>query len=157
MLPGAFEFGPTLSLHPRSDRSVTNQKTEKTLRRILQNEGHALNTLRKYGETGVDILAPRRRTKLFIEVIGHKSRAPARSKDFYESFFRAVSRVNEAAARCIIAMPSLVARGLPQRARHYGGAWKRIGESFPELEIWPVDTKAKTFSATRWNDWLKLA
>jgi hypothetical protein len=132
---------------------VTNQATESTLRSLLEDEGFTLSTARNNGETGVDILATRKRTKLFIEVIGHKSSPPARSKDFYESFFRAISRIKDGAQKCVIALPSLAGRGLPARARHYGDAWTRIGTSFPELQIWLVDTTNSTYTKTQWNDW----
>jgi len=71
-----------------------------------------------------------------------------------QAFFRAVSRIEDGATRCIIALPSRWANGLPQRARQYGKAWLRIGQAFPELEIWLVDTKARTYATTKWSDWL---
>ena len=134
---------------------VTNQSTETALRSLLKAEGFSLSTVRSHGETGVDILAIRGRTKFFIEVIGHKSSPPARSKDFYESFFRAISRIRDGAQKCVIAMPSFAARGLPDRARHYGEVWNRIGTSFPELEIWLVDTDNPSYVRTRWNKWAR--
>ena len=134
---------------------VTNRDTESTLRSLLEDEGFTLNAIRKHGETGEDILATRKSTKLFIEVIGHKSSPPARAKDFFESFFRAISRIKGGAQKCVIALPSLAKRGLPLRARQYGSAWARIGTSFPELEIWLVDTTNSTYTKTQWNDWIK--
>ena len=114
-----------------------------------------MSSQRTNGETGVDILATRKRSKLYIEVIAHKSSPPARSKDFYESFFRVVSRIKDGAGRCVIAMSSHAERGLPARAKQYGEAWIRIGDAFPELEIWLVDPVQSAYTKTRWNDWFK--
>lgn len=63
--------------------------------------------------------------------------------------------LNKSATHCVIALPKLFERGLPQRAKHYGVACKRIGEAFPELEIWLIDVENKTYKKTEWNSWLK--
>lgn len=133
---------------------VSNYDTEKCLRKILLREGFILNRKRAHGETGVDILARRGQEQLFIEVIGYKSSPPARAKDFYEAFFRTISRLKDGATKCIIAMPIQAKKGLPARAGQYGKAWERIGLSFPELEIWLVDLDNQEYSQTQWNDWL---
>jgi hypothetical protein len=133
---------------------VSNQAAETSLRRALEREGYTLNRLRNYGETGVDILATLGATKLYIEVIGHKSSPPARSKDFYEAFFRAISRTSEGAEHCVMALPNLAGRGLPSRAKHYGAAWRRLGEAFPELQIWLIDVENDTYEKSSWNRWL---
>jgi hypothetical protein len=132
---------------------VTNQKTEKTLRRLLKVEGYSLSRVRRNGETGVDVIAKGKGEEIFIEVIGHASSPPKRSRDFYESFFRAISRLKDGAKRCVIALPSISGQGLPQRAKHYGVAWKRIGQAFPELQIWLVDVTTKSYECTQWNKW----
>ena len=134
---------------------VKNSATEKALRKALKSKGYTLSPGRKNGDTGVDILAKKEGLQVHIEVIGHKSSAPARSKDFFESFFRAVSRLKDGASRCVIAMPNLAKRGLPLRAKHYGQAWTRISDAFPELEIWLVDVKGKAFVETKWSSWAK--
>jgi hypothetical protein len=133
---------------------VRNDDTENCLRTILLNEGYQLNPMRSYGETGVDIIAEKDDKKLHIEVIGYKSSGPARAKDFYEVFFRSISRLKDGAKRCVIAMPSLAEKGLPARAKQYGIAWQRIGDTFPELEIWLVDIKNQSYTQTKWNDWV---
>ena len=132
---------------------ISNADTEKCLRALLLSEGYELSLKRAYGETGVDILAVKEEEKLHIEVIGYKARGPARAKDFYESFFRAISRIKDGATRCVIAIPNLAEWGLPARARQYGEAWIRIGQMFPELEIWLVETEAQSYKRTMWNDW----
>ena len=133
---------------------VTNAATEACLRDLLGREGYSLNDPRGIGELGVDIVATNGSEEIHIEVIGYKSSGPARAKDFYEAFFRAVSRIKDGATRYVIAMPHLARRGLPQRARQYGVAWSMIGETFTGLEIWLVDVEDKVLDRSRWNDWL---
>jgi hypothetical protein len=135
--------------------AVSNHDTEICLRTILSNEGYQLSPMRNHGETGVDIIAKKDNEKLHFEVIGYKSRGPTRAKDFYEVFFRAISRLKDGAVRCVIAMPNFAERGLPARANQYGIAWKRIGKAFPEIEIWLVDIENQIYRQTKWNDWLK--
>ena len=133
---------------------IKNEDVEKRLRDMLEAEDYALSKLRNWGETGVDILATKDGETFHIEVIGYKSSGPARAKDFYEVFFRAVSRLNDGAAHCVIALPKQFKTGLPQRARQHGIAWKRIGDAFPELEIWLIDVENKTYKKTGWESWL---
>lgn len=132
---------------------VSNQETEECLRACLTAEGYALNVLRTHGQTGVDILATKGDEEIFIEVIGFKQSRPARAKDFYEVFFRAVSRLANGAKHCVIALPRRSELGLPARAKHYGEAWLRIGKAFPELSIWLVDTEARSYKRTAWDEW----
>jgi hypothetical protein len=136
-------------------RSVKNEDVEKSLRERLEAEGYTLSKSRGHGETGVDILATKDEEAFHIEVIGYKSTGPARAKDFYQVFFRAVSRLNDDATHCIIALPQQFERGLPQRAKQHRIAWKRIGDAFPELEIWLIDVENKTHKRTEWGSWLK--
>lgn len=134
---------------------IANAAVEACLREVLAREGFALNRQRAFGETGVDVVATRGDEKIFIEVTGFKSSGPARSKDFYESFFRAVSRLREGPGKLAIALPSRAELGLPARAGQYGEAWHRIGRAFPELEIWLVDVEKRTYRRTAWNDWAR--
>jgi hypothetical protein len=133
---------------------VTSEAVEKVLRELLAGDGYSLNKARSYGETGTDILAKKGNEKIHVEVIGYKSSGPARAKDFFESFFRAISRIKDGAKKCVIAVPAQSSVGLPARAKQYGEAWTRIGAAFPELEIWLIDAQARGCTATRWNDWL---
>ena len=134
---------------------VLNKDTEQCLREILTFEGFELSPERKAGETGVDIIANRNIDVFHIEVIGYKSSGPARAKDFYESFFRVISRLNNGAEKCVIAMPINAKIGLPARANQYGIAWDRIGMAFPELEIWLIDIKNKQIEKSTWAEWRK--
>lgn len=132
---------------------ISNEDTETCLRNCLLKEGYVLSPRRANGETGVDILARRKDEKVFIEVIGFKQSPSARAKDFYEVFFRSVSRLANGADHCVIALPRRSELGLPARARHYGEAWPRLGAAFPELAIWLVDTGAGSYRRTSWTEW----
>ena len=134
---------------------VPNADVESTLRRLLAEDGFILSPMRGHGETGVDIIAERLGDRWYIECIGYKRSPPARAKDFYESFFRAISRLNEDAVHVVIALASRAERGLPQRAKHHAIAWQRIGQAFPELEIWLVDPTQNTYRRCSWLEWLK--
>lgn len=135
-------------------QKVRNEDVVHILRERLKVEGYTLNKPRNWGETGVDILATKDEETFHIDVIGYKSSPPARAKDFYEAFFRAVSRLNVNATHCVIALPIEFEVGLPQRAKQHRIAWKRIGAGFPELEIWLIDVENKTYKKTEWKSWL---
>lgn len=134
---------------------VANEATETCLRELLRAEGFRLTEQLENGQTGVDIVATRGSETYHIEVIGHKLRGPARSKDFYEVFFRAISRLNDGAQKIVIALPHLAERGLPQRAKQYGVAWGRLGNAFPELEIWLVNVDETNYRRHSWEEWLR--
>ncbi len=127
---------------------------DSVLREVLPEQGYKVkNPPRKKGETGADIIAEKDGVTVAIECIGFQDVPPLRSKQFFEIFFRAVSRLKDGAQRCVMALPARFGRGLSMRARHYGEAWKRIGEAFPELEIWLVDVRKKDYKVHKWNDW----
>ena len=132
---------------------VTNTEVENVLRRALSAEGYSLNPERQHGETGVDVLAKRGEDTYHIEAIGYKKSPPVRAKDFYEAFFRAVSRLNDGAEHCVIALSARAEVGLPARASRHRIAWLRIADAFPELEIWLVDTEKDTYRRTGWQEW----
>ena len=133
---------------------ISNEEVENTLREILDQEGFDLSPVKAFGETGTDVIATKNAEIIHIEVIGYKQSGPARATDFYQVFFRAVSRLNLRAKNCVIALPIEFARGLPARVNQHRVAWERIGTVFPEVEIWLVDVEAKTYEKTAWNDWL---
>lgn len=134
--------------------SVGNRDTEACLRQLLHKQGYALSPVRAYGETGVDIVATKDGEIWHIEVIGYKKSGAARAKDFYESFFRVVSRLNDGAKHCVIALPAQFGTGLPARAAQHREAWERIARAFPELEIWLVDVENEAYQRTSWIQWL---
>jgi hypothetical protein len=132
---------------------ISAKVVEKVLRDSLLHDGYDIERERMHGETGADIIAQKGTEKLCIEVIAFKSSPPARSRDFYEVFFRAVSRLKDEATLCVIALPIRFRDGLPQRVNAIGLAWRRIGVSFPELKIWLVDTSEGSITRTDWNSW----
>ena len=134
---------------------VTSDQIEEVLRPALREEGYEISAPLQHGQTGTDIIAKKGDEAIHIETIAYKSSGPARAKDFYESFFRAVSRLDRGATRCVIAQPSRAGVGLPARVRIMNQAWVRIAEAFPELEIWLIDPEARTVERTRWGDWAK--
>jgi len=137
-------------------KDPTSAQVERALRKRLVGEGYALNKRLPSGALGADVIARRGNEAIFIEVIGFDTSPPRRSKDFYESFFRAVSRLNnEGATSVVIALPSRFARGLKQRANHYGVAWGRIANAFPELSIWLIDTEGEMYQRHSWGEWLE--
>ncbi len=132
---------------------VTSREVEYAVRDVLTERGYELSIARNHGETGADIVAKKGDDVILVEAIAFKSSPPARAKDFYESFFRAVSRIAPTKALCAIALPARFGMGLHQRARAIGIAWKRIGTAFPELKIWLVDTENGSINQTSWNSW----
>ncbi len=96
---------------------------------------------------------PRMEISFHVEVIGYKSSGPARAKDFYEGFFRTVSRLNYEKVHCVLALSHRAGTGLPARARQHRIAWIRLAEAFPESEIWIVNTETRTYKRTAWLQW----
>jgi hypothetical protein len=93
--------------------------------------------------------------EIHIEVIGYKDSPPARSRDFFEVWFRAMSRVGTGASRCAIALPFEFERGLSKRALNYGSAWGRLARAFPEIELWLVHHSSEgdpSWEVRRWVD-----
>jgi hypothetical protein len=133
---------------------ITNRQVEGCLRDCLRREGFELTQSKGNGETGVDLIATKGRRHAYIEVIGFRSQPPTRSRDFFEIFFRAISRLEDGAKEIVVALPARFGEGLPSRAKHYGEAWRRIGAAFPELRIWLVNPKENTYRETKWSDWL---
>ena len=137
------------------DATPSNEKTETCLRACLDNEGFALSRRRGMGETGVDIVAVNSAEEYHIEVIGFKKSPPQRTKDFCVVFFGAISRLKDGAKKVVIALPDRFGNGLHQRASQYGEGWRRIVESFPELEIWLVNCEVPySYRRASWNEWL---
>ena len=132
---------------------IKNKDVENSLRKSLKTEDYTLlNKPKKYGETGVDILAKKNGKVFHIEVIGYSSSPPKRSRDFYEVYFRVISRLNNNATHLIIALPKQFKKGFPQRVKQYRVAWKKIGDVFPELEVWFVDIKNNTYEKKKWGN-----
>ena len=133
--------------------SVTGEQVEAVVRQSLADTGYMLSPLLRRGETGPDVLARKGLEVLAIECIGFQEVPPLRSKQFYEAFFRAISRLRDGATQCIMALPVRFGRGMNQRARQYGIAWQRLAQSFPELRIWLVNTETGEVERHAWSDW----
>ena len=136
--------------------SVTGEQVESVLRKLLPRQKYRLlNKPRTQGETGADIIAEKSGMKIFIECIGFQEVPPLRSKQFYEVFFRAISRLQKGTAKvkCVMALPIRFKDGMNKRAKHYSEAWKRIGDAFPEIEMWFVNATEKVCEKHKWNDW----
>ncbi|MBI3610353.1 MAG: restriction endonuclease [Nitrospirae bacterium] len=135
--------------------SVKGEEVEAVVRKLLRNDGYKLkNPNRVHGETGADVIAEKDGYRVEIECIGFQDAPPMRSKQFYEVFFRAISRL-KTADECVIALPKRFGDGMEQRAKHYGKAWKRIGKAFPKLKIWLIDAEQGSCDAHPWSYWPK--
>lgn len=134
---------------------VSNAEVEDCLRELLAKDGFTLSPKRAHGQTGVDILAQKDDEQYHIEVIAYKQAGPARAKDFYEGFFRVVSRLNGDANHCVLALSKKAEVGLPARAAQHRVAWLRIAKAFPELEIWLVDTERRAYRRRSWREWVE--
>lgn len=135
--------------------AVSNARVEGSLRQALKSQGFKLTAKKHHGHRGTDIIASRGRQVYHIEVIAYKRSRPARAKDFFEAFFRAVSRLDVGAEHCVIAMSERARVGLPKRAAQHRVAWHRISKAFPELEIWLVDTNRRSYQRTSWREWVR--
>ena len=136
-------------------QSILTDDMERALRMCLKSEGYELSARKTHGATGVDLFAHKGNKKHFIEIIGFQEAKSVRSRGFYEIFFRSISRLKDGAQSIVIALPKRFGNGLNQRASQYGEAWKRIGNAFPELEIWLVDCEQPySYKRSKWNSWL---
>jgi len=136
---------------------VTNSAVEDCLRTLLLAEGYSLTPKRACGQTGVDIVAKKGDESFHIECIGYKESGPARAKDFYESFFRCVSRLNDDATHCVIGLSHRAEIGLPARAKQHRVAWLRLAIAFPELQIWLVNTDTRSYRRATWKEWAEIS
>lgn len=135
--------------------TITKIETENCLRELLKQEGYKLSSKIGLAKLGPDIKAAKNNENLYIEAIGFKESNIERVKDFYEAFFKAISRLNNKdCSHIIIAIPESLRKILPIRAKIYKVAWERIAKIFPELEIWLVDLENKKYQKTSWIYWL---
>lgn len=134
---------------------TTNTEIENYLRELLAKEGYKLRNKSGIFKLGPDIKATKDDENWYIEVVGSEETGLERVKDFYEAFFKSLSRLNNKDCKhCVIAMPESLRKFLYIRARIYKVAWERIAKVFPELEIWIVDTENKKYQKTSWSYWL---
>jgi hypothetical protein len=130
---------------------VNSEDVENAIRGYLIKQRFVLSETKQRGETGCDLVATRGAERLFIEIIGFQSVAPIRSREFYELFFRTISRdTGRQEDRLVMALPARFAIGMAQRKRQYGLAWNKIGATFPNLEIWYIDTVTGQVKECTW-------
>jgi hypothetical protein len=92
---------------------MTNAETEDNLRAFLSSRGYTLSKrLTINGATGPDLIAERDGLRTYIEIIGYKASRSARSRDFYEAFFRCLSRLRLGAEHIVLACPCHFRNGL---------------------------------------------
>lgn len=124
---------------------------ERVVRKYLGKSGHSLSSPKKYGQTGVDIIATHEKHTCFVEIIGFQSHAPTRSREFYEAFFRIISRDrNNPHDILVLALPKRFKNGMRQREQHYPIAWDKLGKAFPNLKLWYVDTEKGSIEEYQW-------
>lgn len=134
---------------------ISSTLTEDRLRESLKQLGYSLSPRRKNGENGADIIATKEGESVYIEVIGYKSTGSARSRDFCEAVFRAISRIKDGARKVVVACPVEFQLGLMERTAILDIAWRRLGAAFPELQLWFVFPDRLHFDRGHWNQWFE--
>lgn len=133
---------------------VSSLATELALRSYLSSLNYTLSPPHSFnGATGPDIVAEKNGVKTIIEVIGYKAYGSARSRDFHEAFFRCISRIKLNADIVALACPIDFNNGIDDRTTVYGESWFRLGNAFPELELWFVFPCGTRLSYAAWNYW----
>ena len=132
---------------------IASEDVENTIRRYLKRQNFVLSDTKQRGETGCDLVATRGSERVFIEIIGFQSVPPIRSREFYELFFRTISRdTGRSEDRLVMALPARFAIGMAQRKQQYGVAWNKIGAAFPNLAMWYVNTVTGHVKECTWSE-----
>jgi len=132
---------------------VEAEAVEQVIRRYLEGKGYALSPRKKRGQTGADIIARYDKSTLFVEVIGFQSKPPTRSREFYEAFFRVISRDRgNPDDILIVGLPMRFKDGMRQRKQQYPVAWEKLGKAFPNIRLWYVDTEQDTLEEYFWSN-----
>lgn len=132
---------------------VTAGEVEEVIRKHLGELECKMSSVKKWGETGADIIATRDESTWYIEVIGFHSNKSVRSRKFYEAFFRVISRDrNNPNDFLIIGLPMRFKDGMRQRKQQYSVAWEKLGKAFPNLRLWYVDTEQDTLEEYFWSN-----
>lgn len=131
---------------------IKSEEVEKVIRKYLKSKKYIVSTPKSHGETGVDIEATKGNRKLFIESIGYNSNPQIKSREFFESFFRIISRdENKKTHKIILALPIRFKNGMQQRKAQYGIAWDKLADIFPNLDIWYVDISNEKIEKFSWR------
>jgi len=132
---------------------VEARDVEQVIRRYLEGKGCTLSPRKKRGQTGADIIARYDKSTWFVEVIGFQSHPPTRSREFYEAFFRVVSRDRgNPDDILIVGLPKRFKDGMRQRKQQYPVAWEKLGKAFPNLRLWYVGTEQDTLEEYSWSN-----
>ncbi len=99
---------------------VSDSEIERCLRGLLEEEEFSLSPKRAHGQIGVDLLASKKGEVYHIETIAYKHAGSARAKDFFEAFFRVLSRLDDGAKHCVLALSRRTEIGLPALANGIG-------------------------------------
>jgi hypothetical protein len=133
-------------------KSIASSQVEQVVRTHLEIMGCQLSAPRKRGETGPDIIAELGKSTWFIEIIGFQETPPIRSREFYEAFFRVISRDSDDPNHTLVlGLPERFKRGMRQRMLQYPTAWGKLGIAFPNLKIWYVDTEQGAVEEHTWS------
>jgi hypothetical protein len=135
-------------------KEVQAMEVEKVIRGNLEREGCKLiNEPKKPGQTGVNIIAQKGNLTWYVEVIGFQSHPPTRSREFYEAFFRIISRDRDDPNDILVlGLPKRFKVGMPDRKQQYPKAWGKLGKVFPNLYIWYVDTVSSKIEKYAWSN-----
>lgn len=136
---------------------IQAKDVERVIRKYLENKGFELSHPRKQGQTGPDIVAKHASSTYFVEVIGFQEHPPTRSREFYECFFRAISRDRDNPQDgLVLGLPMRFKDGMRQRKQQYPVAWPKLGRAFPNLKVWYIDTEQDKIEEYSWSspfDW----
>jgi len=131
---------------------VEARDVEQVIRRYLEGKRCTLSPSKKRGQTGPDIIARHSKSTWFVEVIGFQSHPPTRSREFYEAFFRVISRDRDNLDDVLVlSLPKRFKDGMKQRKQQYPAAWEKLGKAFPNLRIWYVDTEQNIVEEYTWS------
>lgn len=134
-------------------KTVKASEVEQVIRKYLEDRECQLSTPKKLGETGPDIVAKSGKSTWFVEVIGFQEKPWIRSREFYEAFFRIISRDRgNPNDNLVLALPKRFKTGMRQRMKQYPIAWGKLGKAFPNLSIWYVDTEQDTLEEYSWSN-----
>lgn len=127
---------------------------EKVIRKYLELKGCTMSPSKTRGQIGPDIVAKRNNYTWFIEVIGFQEAPPIRSREFYEAFFRVISRDRGKPNNdiLVLGLSRRFKAGMKQRMNQYPVAWRKLGEAFPNLCIWYVDHENNKVEECPWSE-----
>jgi len=132
--------------------AIANDSVVDALRAALVKHNYSVSPKRPFGAQGVDIIAEKDDERIAAEVIGYKIAGPSRRSDFAVAFWAAIGRVDQyPGAKIVVALLVQFQQGFGARLDSRRLAWKRIGDAFPELEIWFVDVNLQEYERCAWT------